>query len=284
MIDGSCRCLCIIAFVFLLLIGSLAMDDKINQSQLSENTKKSCSVCAALSELRDHDDVNLPGAEAIEILPAAIEEVAQSETASDMALAPEPSKPEMPSGPSSGEVNRIMYYSTKAVNPSGNHMRITFEWWKDDKPYSDVIVEHVGSGEWAVGEGAWHACGNQKVRAKAEDEVTGATSDWSAFKRVSIYSIPQRANLNGPVRVRVNSWNEFSATTKDCCGDDKRIIRYKFNWGDGRGETIGPYKSWETAKTSHRWTSAGTYSVAVTAVNAYGKEAARSMPLRVTVV
>jgi hypothetical protein len=135
-----------------------------------------------------------------------------------------------------------------------------------------------------VGEDGWYACGTQKVRVKAEDEVTGEVSDWSDFKRVWIYSIPQRADLNGPNRVGVNTWNEFSATTKDYCGDDKRIIKYKFNWGDRKSETIGPYKSWVIAKTSHRWMSTGTYWVTVTAINTYGKEAAKSPPLRVTVV
>ncbi len=73
----------------------------------------------------------------------------------------------------------------------------------------------------------------------------------------------------------------YTTVSADPDGDE---IYYMFDWGDGTTSGwLGPYKSGETVKVSHRWTKSGVYEIKVKAKDSNDVESGWSEPLQVTV-
>jgi len=62
---------------------------------------------------------------------------------------------------------------------------------------------------------------------------------------------------------------DYSTSTIDPEGDQ---VYYKFDWGNGQSNWLGPYNSGETCEASKSWTYAGIYEVKVKAKDSYGDE------------
>jgi hypothetical protein len=92
---------------------------------------------------------------------------------------------------------------------------------------------------------------------------------------------PTTPSVGGPSSGYVGQSRSFSASSTDPNGD---TIRYIFSWGDGTSTTTGYYSSGSTAYASHTWSSAGQFSVGVTAEDSTGRFSSQSSPLSVNVL
>lgn len=96
---------------------------------------------------------------------------------------------------------------------------------------------------------------------------------------------PAKPTINGPSPAPptyVNGNYQFSAVTTDPNIND--IIRYQFNWGDGTSTTTGYRVNGAAVYTTHTWSSAGQYSVTVSAQDNTGRWSSASNPLTVNII
>ena len=71
----------------------------------------------------------------------------------------------------------------------------------------------------------------------------------------------------------------YTTNTDDYNGDQ---VFYKWDWGDGFSDWIGPYDSGEEIETSHTWDAQGNYEIKVKAKDVNGAESDWSNPLEVS--
>jgi hypothetical protein len=84
----------------------------------------------------------------------------------------------------------------------------------------------------------------------------------------------------GDLILSVGVTAEYSAQTTD---PDDDIIRYIFDWGDGKTDQTDFIPSGVTINLSHTWAEKGIYDIRVKARDIYGAESDWSEPLSVTV-
>ena len=89
------------------------------------------------------------------------------------------------------------------------------------------------------------------------------------------------STLSGPTEV-IAGFTE-SYTAGGATDPDGDMIRYIFNWGDGKKTGSDFLESGEDATVEYYWTEKGTYHVKVKARDKYGSESAWSDPITVTV-
>ncbi len=272
----------IFTIAVLIFFSQLAMAaNEYPDPSISDHIESSCKICGASGD--QSRDVSFdetatyfsPGATLLD----------QNETDPDAAYVSRPNNPERPDGPGEGEVNERLSYVTKAYNPGKGEMTITFEYTTGNGDLEQKYFYHVKSDQEVRSYYSWHNCGQYTVRARAKDEETGETSGWSSIRPVSIYSIPETPlRPSGPIRIKLNQWQEFRTTTKDACSISQSKIKYLFDWGDGNNErTKGYTKSGQPAKLLHYWKQPGYYNIRVQAINFWGKESRWSPSLRIYV-
>lgn len=86
----------------------------------------------------------------------------------------EPSKPDRPSGPTTGWVGREYSYSTSSVDPDGDKIYYLFDWGDGSQEWFGPFA----SGEMVTASHTWQEKGTYEIRVKARDEH-GAESQWS---------------------------------------------------------------------------------------------------------
>ncbi len=159
------------------------------------------------------------------------------------------STPNIPTGPSSGNVNTTYNYSTGGSTSSiGHNIQYRFDW--DDGSYSNWSSSTTASHSWS-------SAGTYSVKAQARCTThTSVVSNWSSFKSVSISSetISTPSMPTGPSSGNVGT--SYSYTTGGASSSLGHSVQYRFDWGDGN------YSNWSSSTSaSHSWSSAGTYSV-----------------------
>ena len=191
-----------------------------------------------------------------------------------------PLRPLTPQGPGEGEVNKILYFKTKAGNPNGGYIKYVFEWWENGKRSSES-TGYVPPDEWVTKSNSWHSCGNNNlVRVKAVDRKTGEESEWSSLKYIKIFSIPQIPDVRVPCCICSSKSIQISAQTIDYCNNN---VRYQYDYGDRRTVTTSLLKSGQRDWQWVSWNKVGTYLVKARAQNSQGVWSDWSMPIRVVV-
>jgi len=184
-----------------------------------------------------------------------------------------PTIPTKPSGPSSGEVGIPYAYSTRSTDPEDDLIRYGLDANCDD------IIDHWSSNYYPSGSSytvyiQFSSAGTYHLRFKAKDEH-GAQSGFSSSKTVVIsgenYAPNAPSKPTGPATGDVDTSYSFTTSSTDPNGDD---IRYGWDW-DGDNiidEWTGFYESGESVTLSHRYTSAGTYTIKVIAEDEKGAQ------------
>jgi len=91
-----------------------------------------------------------------------------------------PTRPERPSGPSSGLVNTEYTFSTNATDPDGDDIWFLFDWGDgEDSTWGPASASH-----------AYRRTGTYEVCVLAEDEH-GAQSNWSSYHSIEISGTPK---------------------------------------------------------------------------------------------
>ena len=85
-----------------------------------------------------------------------------------------PHTPNVPSGPTDGEIKKNYVYSTISSDPDGDRIKYCFNW--GDGTYTWTC--YYNSDETAATVHSWVEKGNYEIKVKAKDE-RGAQSDWS---------------------------------------------------------------------------------------------------------
>ena len=91
-----------------------------------------------------------------------------------------PTRPERPSGPSSGLVNTAYTFTTSSVDPDGDDVWFLFDWGDgDDSGWGSASVSH-----------AYKRTGTYEICVLAEDEY-GAQSNWSSYHSIEVSGTPK---------------------------------------------------------------------------------------------
>jgi hypothetical protein len=75
-----------------------------------------------------------------------------------------------------------------------------------------------------------------------------------------------------------STYTTYNYTTKTTDPDGDNVY-YKWDWGDGTSDWLGPYPSGENVSASHLWTRPGSYNITVKAKDIHGAESLWSEPL-----
>ncbi|MGC9308582.1 MAG: PKD domain-containing protein [Thermoplasmatota archaeon] len=193
-----------------------------------------------------------------------------------------PHTPTTPSGPSSGEVDTYLAYTTSTTDPDGHQVRYGWD------ANNDLIVDHWSSSYYPSG--APHtvnikfgSTGTYHIRVKAEDKH-GALSSFSAAKTVTITGantapLPP-ATPSGPISGEPNSSYTYSTSTIDP-NDDQ--VKFYFDWGDGTGNWTSLVASEAPVSLAHAWQTDGIYPIRVKAQDEHGAESEWSNILNITI-
>ena len=166
-----------------------------------------------------------------------------------------PGKPQRPSGPTSGEINKELTFSTAAVDP--NNDGIWYQWdWGDGTQSS--WQGPFASGQTVTEKHTYTGIRNYDVKVKAKDG-SGIETDWSDPLTVTISSRPTAPVISGPSKGKINQELEFSFCSDDLDGDD---VYYYIEWGDGEIlEWDGPHSSGEPVTFKHIWTDKDSFTI-----------------------
>ena len=189
-----------------------------------------------------------------------------------------PDTPSIPSGPTSGKENTYYSFSTSANDADGDRVKYTFD-WGDGKQTATWLFS---PGKGASAYHKWTSSGTYHIKAMAIDS-NGASSDWS---KPLDFTIPANcppatpSMPSGPVSGKENAYYSFTTSARDADGDK---VKYTFDWGDGTKSVTSLVSSGLGMKSSHRWTSAGTYQIKAMATDSKGSSSAWSLPLDFTI-
>ena len=86
---------------------------------------------------------------------------------------------------------------------------------------------------------------------------------------------------NGSTTGQINIEYTFSTSTTDPENDQ---VYYKWSWGNGESDWMGPYTSGAAISASHSWSAGGTYEVKVKAKDIFNYESDWSSRLFVTII
>ena len=194
-----------------------------------------------------------------------------------------PNTPSQLSGPSYGNVDDILSYTSSTTDPEGDNI-----WYGLDYT-GDGNVDHWSSNYYPSGflytiQITFGSAGIYHLRLKAKD-IYGAESGWSPSKTVTISDNdpPNTPSTpTGPAIGNVDTSYSYSISTTDPDGDD---VKYGWDWdGDGNvDEWSGFYSSGSSCSMPHSWTGAGIYQVKVKVQDVHGAESGWSSALTVTI-
>jgi len=160
------------------------------------------------------------------------------------------STPDMPSGPSTGQVGESLAFVTGGARCSHGHsVQYRFDW--GDGTYSNWSFSTTATK-------SWNNPGIYYVRAQACcAQDNSVVSDWSSAFTVTIstaHTVSTPTTPTGPSLGTVGQSLTFSTGGASC--SQGHPVEYRFDWGDGT------YSSWSSTPTaSHYWTAPGTYHV-----------------------
>ena len=176
-----------------------------------------------------------------------------------------PEKPSTPNGPDRGVYNKEYSFSSSTTEPDGESIFYLFDW--DDGNTSEWLGPY-NSGETVTASYSWGKIGKYEIRVKAKD-INGVQSLWSEAHNISIVenNPPNKPTIDGPVKILPFISYTYTIITIDDDGDN---LYYYIDWGGGSSQWIGPYESGQTASVSHKWKSAGTYTIQARAKDSYG--------------
>ena len=190
-----------------------------------------------------------------------------------------PYTPAAPTGPATGSTGSTYAYSAATSDPNGDAIFYTFDWGDGTTTTTGPVVSGLAGSASHV----WTVARAYSVRVQAVD-ARGAVSGWSIGKAVAISgpnlapSVP--AAPAGPASGRKGVQLSYVAAAVDPNGD---LVKYTFDWGDGKTSSTALAASGTPASAAHAWTLAGTYAVKVKAVDSKGAASAWSTAFTVTV-
>ena len=192
-----------------------------------------------------------------------------------------PNMPSDPSGPTAREIGQSGIFSTSATDPDGDQVQYRFDWDADGGNDYSSWTTLAASGYTDSVSHSWDDAGTYVVKAQARDEH-GYESFWSDPLTVIVSSGENQppnkpstpsGSISGKIRTRYG----YSSNTTDPDGD---YVLYRFDWGDGtKSEWLGPFVSGDIVTAFKRWTTQGSYSVKVKAMDSNLEEGAWSDPL-----
>jgi outer membrane protein assembly factor BamB len=179
-----------------------------------------------------------------------------------------PYRPAMPTGPDSGWVEEWQVFSTSALDPNNDSVKITFIW--DDGQVS-VVHAPVPSGTTVIDSVKYHSGGIKRVRAVAQD-MAGLVSDTSeakSFKALQGNTAPDAPTMGGPHKGIANGpFYRFYATASDPQGNR---VQYKFFFDGDTTRGWTPFRTSGTAgMDSFRPATLGTHQVRAIARDSLG--------------
>jgi chitodextrinase len=173
-----------------------------------------------------------------------------------------PSSPLKPLGPTFIERGVNYTYTSSAIDPDGDQVRLRFDWGDGSFSNWSVLADsntNVSSSH------AWSYLSNYSIRVIAQDK-NGSNSSWSTLLTVTV---SEQETSNEPPILDIKAPNNGSANQTivfDASGSidpDGIIISYVWDFGDG---TTG------TGKTlDHSYTKPGIYLVTLTVTDNIGK-------------
>ena len=89
-----------------------------------------------------------------------------------------PVKPNKPSGPTYGRINKKYTYTAVTTDPDGDKLQYLFDWGNEEGNSGWIPKEHVESGKTVSASYTWENFNSGTLRVKARDEY-GAESEWS---------------------------------------------------------------------------------------------------------
>ena len=176
-----------------------------------------------------------------------------------------PSKPEKPSGNTTGK-NGVEYtYSSSSKDPNSDQIFYNFSWGEGN--YSGWMGPY-NSEEIVTASHAWTVSGKYKVKVIAKDEE-GLLSTWSTSLSIDI-GIPNPPTITGPTIGMPGVEYNYTFITTDPDGDD---VWYYIDWRDeSNSGWIGPYPSGQEVVVSHTWDKRGRYTIKAKAKDIFDAE------------
>ena len=155
-------------------------------------------------------------------------------------------------------------FSTATTDGAGRPMTYVFDWGDGT---TDTSFQTYSGGTVTLAH-TWTAPGLFQVKAKAITQ-DGRVSAWSNVNEIHIidHGPTAPAALQGDIRVGQNLTGSFNTSSSDPEGDQ---IQYTFDWGDGTTSKTGWLGSGSTAAATHTWTTKGTYTVRLRAMDQFG--------------
>lgn len=174
-----------------------------------------------------------------------------------------PLTPNVPNGPSIGDIGSSFTFSTSTTDPEGDDLKYGWDW--DGDGTVDEWSTLLSSGSIDSRSHSWASEGTYNIQVLAEDEH-GAQSAFSAFKTITITgeSAPNKPSIpDGTSSGKAGVSYSYTTSTTDDNGDQ---LYYLFDWDDGTtSQWLGPYSSGQVASSSHIWSAQGSYQVRVKA-------------------
>ena len=184
-----------------------------------------------------------------------------------------PETPLKPSGPTYIEIGTEYTYSSSAIDPDSDQIRIRFDW--GDGNLSDWS-EFVDSNTTVSMSHNWTEISTFKVRAIAQD-IHGLNSSWSTSLNVTIsqteLGIPPVVIIDISGNNSVNDIIYFDASKS--YDPDGTILSYEWDFGDGK-TGIGP-------NTSHSYSNPGEYTVTLIVTDNNGTIYSKSIMINIAI-
>ncbi len=166
------------------------------------------------------------------------------------------SAPSAPTGPSTGEENESLTFSTgNATSSLGHPLEYRFDWGDGD--FSEWSSSTTASHSWSEAD-------TYPIKAQARcAEHTYAVSEWSNSTSVAI-SIPEEtistpSRPSGPISGEAGQ--ELSFQTEGAVSNLAHPVEYRFDWGDGTMSAWMEFGPFDTGWTPHSWGEEGDYAV-----------------------
>ena len=166
-----------------------------------------------------------------------------------------PNPPPKPVGPTLVELGPSYSYSSSAIDPDGDQVRLRFDWGDESlSDWTNFVDSNTTVSAWH----AWENISNYPIRVIAQD-INGLNSSWSDYLTVMVSQsegegFPPIGMFQVPVNAVVNQSIVFDAS--ESYDPDGAIISYEWDLGDG---TIGIGYI-----VAHTYQSSGEYTVTLT--------------------
>ncbi|MFA5101965.1 MAG: PKD domain-containing protein [Candidatus Thermoplasmatota archaeon] len=172
-----------------------------------------------------------------------------------------PDTPQTPGGPTLAQTGVLYSYTSTAIDPDGDSVRLRFDWGDGSlSEWSAFVASNTSVSQ----SHAWETVSNYSVRVIAQDS-NGENSSWSEPLTVTISQItsegfPPIVTFPMPLEPTTNRSVVFDAS--GCYDPDGTITSYLWDFGDGTTGT--------GAVLAHTYTAPGEYTVTLTVTDNAG--------------